>query len=369
MRKVFILLLTFLYFELTFSQGAIQIDLINKSVNSNVWNFTVQATALPSYTGDYNNWSSMNIRFDLLLPTGVTVTTVSGTLLSGVPSGMTGAFQNSVPGLPTNQNPNYNSEFGLFFDRSISVPDLIIGVPQIWGTIGVTFSNNVNNADIYDQRDVLGTAGSFYVTMEEPSIQRSFASQGPKTLPIKLLNFEVEKVQNDVASLLTWSTSSEINSDYFNIERSLDGNKWETIGKVDAAGNSNRQNNYKFLDENLKLDREENIFFYRLKMLDLDGEYKYSEIRNILFANDKNIVQVFPNPTKDVFNLDLSVLDNNKGEITIIVIDQAGRNVLVKKEVDNSLQTISLKDLPVGNYNVIVKQNEDVYLNKIVKIK
>lgn len=187
-------------------------------------------------------------------------------------------------------------------------------------------------------------------------------------LPINMLNFNV---RNYIANstLLTWSTSTEINSDFFKVERSLDGSKWETIGKVDAAGNSNRQNDYKFIDENLKLNRDENIFYYRLKMVDLDGTYKYSEVRNILFANDKNIVQVFPNPTKDVLNIDLSGLDINKGEITIIIIDQSGKNVMVKKYADNALLTIGLKELPAGNYNVIVKQNEDVYFNKIVKIK
>lgn len=188
------------------------------------------------------------------------------------------------------------------------------------------------------------------------------------TLPTNLLDFSVGFF-NKNSSLLTWSTSSEINSDYFNIERSPDGNKWETIGKVDAAGNSNRQNNYKFLDENLKLDREENIFYYRLKMVDIDGIYKYSEIRNILFTNDKNKIIAFPNPTKEVLNLDLSGMELSRGDISIIIFDEAGRNVLLRKNVNNSLHTIELKDLPAGNYNVVVKQNEDIYLNKIVKIK
>lgn len=237
------------------------------------------------------------------------------------------------------KNTNNLVEFDMFWPGSVPV---VINPERFYG--GSVMDNNDSDGELYVE------------------------ALTSITLPISLISFNVTKYTLE-SSLLTWSTSSEINSDYFNIERSPDGNKWETIGKVDAAGNSNRQNNYEFLDENLKLDREENIFFYRLKMLDLDGAYKYSQIRNILFANDKNIVQVFPNPTKEILNLDLSVLDNNKGEISIIVIDQAGRNVLAKKEADNSLQTISLKDLPVGNYNVIVKQNEDVYLNKIVKIK
>lgn len=189
-----------------------------------------------------------------------------------------------------------------------------------------------------------------------------------QVLPIILSELNLTKY-NKNSSLLTWSTSSEVNSDYFNIERSQDGNKWETIGKVDAAGTSNRKNNYKFLDENLKLDKEENIFYYRLKMVDIDGIYKYSEIRNILFTNEKNKIIAFPNPTREVLNLDLSGMELSRGDISIILFDEAGRNVLLRKNVNNSLHTIELKDLPAGNYNVVVKQNEDIYLNKIVKIK
>lgn len=355
-----------LFFSISSYSQNIKIDLTNKSVSAQEWCFDVVATAQPGYSGNQDNWLTLNIRYDVVLPSGVDFN-YDGEVISNLLGGITMAASNPAG---TFSNP-YTDDISLNISRDPNItPELLINFPMTLGHICLpTIGGGPIATDLYDQRDLATTTGSFYVNPDAPTERKPIVAQGAFILPLTLINFNVEKIINKNSSVLTWSTSSEINSDYFNIERSLDGNKWETIGKVDAAGNSNRQNNYKFLDENLKLDREENIFFYRLKMLDLDGEYKYSEIRNILFANDKNIVQVFPNPTKEILNLDLSVLDNNKGEITIIVIDQAGRNVLVKKEVDNSLQTISLKDLPVGNYNVIVKQNEDVYLNKIVKIK
>ncbi len=306
------------------------------------------------------------------IPPGGTNAFFSTSLLNGAIDGTLAGWSPEMTGavLASSNVPGYDRLFiGSITDGNFTGSDIsTVPIP----ILTLKFDNTTGNPSFGDFIYMGGSDtnpawkySDIYFTEYNVVADPTSRSQA---LPIILTELNLTKY-NKNSSLLTWSTSSEINSNYFSIERSLDGNKWETIGKVDAAGNSNRQNNYKFLDENLKLDREENIFFYRLKMLDLDGEYKYSEIRNILFANDKNIVQVFPNPTKDVFNLDLSVLDNNKGEITIIVIDQAGRNVLVKKEAENSLKTISLKDLPAGNYNVIVKQNEEVYLNKIVKIR
>lgn len=364
MRLFIIFIVSFLSISL-FSQN-IKIDLTNKSVSAQEWCFDVVATAQPGYTGNQDNWVALNIRYDVVLPSGVDFN-YEGELVSNLLAGITMAASNPAGSF----SGPYTDDISLNISRDPNItPELLINFPMTLGHICLpTVGGGPIATDLYDQRDLATTTGSFYVNPDAPTERKPIVSQGAFILPLFLTSFYVEKIFNKNSSLLTWSTSSEVNSDYFNIERSQDGIKWEAIGKVDAAGTSNWQNKYKFLDENLKLDKEENIFYYRLKMVDIDGIYKYSEIRSILFTNEKNKIIAFPNPTREVLNLDLSGMELSRGDISIIIFDEAGRNVLLRKNVNNSLHTIELKDLPAGNYNVVVKQNEDIYLNKIVKIK
>ena len=108
-------------------------------------------------------------------------------------------------------------------------------------------------------------------------------------LPIELLYFsgvEYGRVNN-----LYWSTASENNNDYFNIEKSIDGKVWVVINKQDGAGNSTNKLNYSFVDN----DVERTINYYKLKQTDYDGRFKYSEIISIdnrMNSKDKSIDRI-----------------------------------------------------------------------------
>lgn len=109
------------------------------------------------------------------------------------------------------------------------------------------------------------------------------------SLPIELLYFN--GVAHGRVNNLYWSTSSENNNDYFNIEKTRDGNDWNSIANMKGAGNSTSQLYYSFVDE----DVENIINYYRLKQTDYDGNFKYSEIisidnRNI--SKDKEIDKI-----------------------------------------------------------------------------
>lgn len=97
----------------------------------------------------------------------------------------------------------------------------------------------------------------------------------PITLPIELYSFEGNSY--NITNNLTWVTLSEINNDYFVIQRSSDGYDWENIGKVYGAGTSLEKNSYSFNDDNYK----NVINYYRLKQIDFNGGYKYSDIITI----------------------------------------------------------------------------------------
>lgn len=93
---------------------------------------------------------------------------------------------------------------------------------------------------------------------------------------------------------LNWNTYSELNNDYFEIQLSSDGFEWEVIGEVDGNGTTSETIRYSFIDKTFPIT---DVLYYRLKQVDYDGNYEYSEI--VSTVNPKLIeVSVFPNPTQ-----------------------------------------------------------------------
>jgi hypothetical protein len=119
-------------------------------------------------------------------------------------------------------------------------------------------------------------------------------------IPIELLSFTGECYSQSI--LLEWSTASEINNDYFSIERSKDGMNWQLVTKVDGAGNSSSLKNYSFID----LGQYDGISYYRLKQTDFDGKFKYSTIITIeKCGEDISELAIYPNPTSEALNLSI----------------------------------------------------------------
>ena len=189
------------------------------------------------------------------------------------------------------------------------------------------------------------------------------------TLPVQLISFSADKY-NINSSILSWTTSSEYNNDYFGIERSSDNRTWENIGQVKAAGNSMKYQNYNFIDDKLILNRsDENIFYYRLRIVDLDGQYKYSEIRSVDFGKDKtHDLMIHPNPTNDIISFDLTIFDKTDGPIEITVYDMNGQKVLNRIATDTGSESVDLSKLPANTYNIVVKQGDLIYYKKVIKV-
>lgn len=119
----------------------------------------------------------------------------------------------------------------------------------------------------------------------------------PSLLPVELMDFTGHN--DGSVNILKWNTATEINTKNFIIERLTNGRDYEEIGTVMAAGNSNRVRNYTFTDYHPY--KGENI--YRLKMVDLDGSFKYSKMISIRMEDDEDaltptgIEKIYPNPT------------------------------------------------------------------------
>jgi hypothetical protein len=127
------------------------------------------------------------------------------------------------------------------------------------------------------------------------------ANQTP--LPIKISFFKVKNIHNKQVKL-EWQTSSEINNDYFNIERSADGINWIDIFEIKGAGNSYIPINYEIIDNNPL----SNVSYYRLKQTDFDGHYEYSSMRSVNIDNYNHQVSIWPNPSKGIIILKTSTM-------------------------------------------------------------
>ena len=143
-------------------------------------------------------------------------------------------------------------------------------------------------------------------------------------LPIELLSFT--GWYNGVQNELHWTTTSEINSDFFEVQKSTDGIIFYVIGSVDAAGYSTADLNYLFYDDNPIVG----INYYKLRMVDFNGEYEYSNTIPIRVDIDADpAFVIYPNPVHD--NLNFSIIASDDSKINIKITDVLGRNLLTQE--------------------------------------
>lgn len=173
------------------------------------------------------------------------------------------------------------------------------------------------------------------------------------TLPVSYLFFENQCENNH--SLLSWATISELNCDYFEIQKSADGVYWTFDAKIKGAGNSNQLVNYKYVPNFSSV-------YYRLKQVDFDGKFNFSEIVTSQNCNETSTqLKLFPNPTTGKINIQFN------GEFNDIQIVEVYNNVggLVYSS-NNSKTTIDLSEKPNGIYYVRIVLQSKIIIEKVV---
>ena len=171
------------------------------------------------------------------------------------------------------------------------------------------------------------------------------------SLPLQLLTF-TGSLQNDKAVLLKWKTANEIDVSYFEIERSSDGTAFNTIGSVNANGitSNNTTSDYLYTDKKA-VDQQSLLLYYRLKMLDIDGKYTYSNIVTIQLNAVTDIMKASPNPTTGITDINFSSSVNEKAVWKIA--DNTGRVLLqnsVQLRTGNNNWSIDISKLAPGAY-------------------
>lgn len=178
------------------------------------------------------------------------------------------------------------------------------------------------------------------------------------TVPVEWVNFELTYQSHKDAVLVHWETASELNLDHFVIQKSFDGEVWDELSEVNAKyleGGS-----YAYLDDELYLDKTH--YYYRIKSLDLDGSFEFSEVRSLFVEKERTNVkpEFYPNPFDQTINLGNANLFEE-----IEIIDLSGRILL---RIQTPTETLDLSQLPDGPYLLIYKSKEGQKgLEKVVK--
>ncbi|MEP7230897.1 MAG: SBBP repeat-containing protein [Ginsengibacter sp.] len=184
------------------------------------------------------------------------------------------------------------------------------------------------------------------------------------TLPIGLLNFTAIAKDKKIVAI-SWTTTSEINNNYFTVEHSKDAINFEQAAIIKGAGNSNLPSHYQAVDES----PYSGTSYYRLKQTDFDGKFKYSNIVQVqLNSMDKDQVTIFPNPAQNVLHVALPFSQSES--IAWQVQDGAGK--IIKKQTGklSSSQhalSIDISNLPKGIYYMAIKKGNDTAVKKFIK--
>lgn len=180
-------------------------------------------------------------------------------------------------------------------------------------------------------------------------------------LPMELIDFAAEKDKH--TCVLKWRTATETNSDYFDIQRSKDAIKWESIGKVSAAGESLTECSYRFTDTTPFSGNN----YYRLRQIDLDGTVDYSRIEVVEFEDRiTDEILVYPNPIAASFYLEYP---HSKYDILRIELyDIHGRKMLSQQT--NTTQNrweINADELSDGIYFIHLITSTETITKKVIK--
>jgi hypothetical protein len=203
------------------------------------------------------------------------------------------------------------------------------------------------------------------------SFSSFYFSSSNFTLPLDLLTF-TGRLQNNNSVLLTWKTENEVNTSHFEIERSIDGNRFNGIGNVSANGRNNTGSvsfNYSYTDNDAANQSSQRLY-YRLRMVDIDGTFKYSNIISVSLPLTIGKLGISPNPV--INDMQVTIASPADGRVQWKLIDNVGRVILkgsenVKKGAGNNF-SIEMKRLSAGTYYLSVTgagNDQEVKIQKL----
>ena len=258
----------------------------------------------------------------------------------------------------TRSNASQISRITLFYNAAqrsggiVDSSDLAVAVfnGTTWNPISgaATGSNSIGSVTTSSR-----VSGSIQgVTFSSPS--------GINALPIELLSFNAFAGKNHVS--IHWSTTSELNNDFFTVEKSTDGQTWSAVAKMEGAMQSNSVLDYQVIDNKPVSGMQ----YYRLRQTDVNGHSTVSETVAVNFSEPVNpSVSLYPNPATDIVNIDFGT---SPDLVTgVIVYNAAGQKVLEFNNFFSQISQIDISGIENGVYFLEISTISGVSKTRIIK--
>jgi uncharacterized delta-60 repeat protein len=249
-----------------------------------------------------------------------------------------------------------NDNFAIVLYKNDGSPDSTFGINGIQTTDMGVGGSSIQSLAFADNKLYAAGYGEFPGTLGV--VARYLLAEGG-LLPVSLLDFKAFLQNKSV--LLQWKIATEKDLIRFVIERSADGNRFLPINSIAVTGVGTFSRDYSIMDE----QPLQGINFYRLKMIDADGKFSYSNIVAVKITTDIKL-QIFPNPAKNI----LFVEANGNSENAIVqIIDGGGRKLKEMKVFLNGGTSFSvdISSLPNGIYHLILHKTEKTEVQTFIR--
>jgi trimeric autotransporter adhesin len=195
-----------------------------------------------------------------------------------------------------------------------------------------------------------GFSSDYVITASITSFSSFYFGNDLSTLPLTLISFTGKYINQ--ATQLRWETENEMNTSEFIIERSRDGRIFNQIGIVSAGNRDSRRKTYIFSDKEASIQTS-TTFYYRLKMVDGDGTFKYSSIVSILLTDMTGRITIIPNPVTQGNEITLNFIAPANGIVKVKITDNFGRVMMQQvtpvNKGNNNLK-LNIDKLPASTY-------------------
>jgi hypothetical protein len=305
-------------------------------------------------TNGYGDFSNLSAAVDAGNSYNLTASSLAGTCIGSYYPALVGIFVDW----------NFDGDFDDANEHVYSGADTLN--PCFSTTIAVPTGAQTGNAVlriVIDYNNTPTTACGSYGFGESEDYTLNVTGVGG--LPIELTSFRGQSNNNAVR--LSWTTESEINNDFFTLEKSKNGVDFEAIAIVNGAGISDRRNEYSHLD----FTPYDGINYYRLMQTDFDGKFTLSDIIQISVVPREVIsVNIFPNPVgKDEFSLSYNSI--TKGNLQYRITDLTGKVIEFQEtEVEKGKNDffIDTSQLSRGVYFLQTNQNDITQTIRFVRL-
>jgi hypothetical protein len=257
-------------------------------------------------------------------------------------------------------------------DMDILVTGAIIGVQFASDIFENTGSNNFVFAGILNPMYLTSTAIADFDGDSDLDIIMVGINNTPtafktrmflnlNALSVSLVFVEAKTIHNK-SIRLSWQTASEENNEYFSIEHSTDGVSFREIAQQNGYGTTSTAQNYSYVHDNL----ENRWHYYRLKQIDFDGKYEYSNIVNARIYNDQDDILLMPNPTTGIISIQTKTLLEKSADLQIL--NPQGQVVLTTTlHNGQQQQQLDISTLPNGTYYFKLLKGNGLIVKKIIK--